>query len=86
MEFVAKTLFGLEEVLASELKGLGAQNVKPLKRAVSFEGGLKEMYMANLHSRLAIKILTPIYEFKARNEQDLYDQVKAFDWTKWISV
>ncbi len=86
MEFVAKTLFGLEEVLAQELKDLGAQNVQPLKRAVSFEGDLKVMYTANLYCRLAIKILTPIYEFQASDERQLYDQVKAFDWTKWIAV
>jgi putative N6-adenine-specific DNA methylase len=44
MEFVAKTLFGLEEVLAKELSGLGAKNVQVLKRAVSFEGDMAVMY------------------------------------------
>lgn len=86
MEFVAKTLFGLEEVLAEELKGLGAQKVTVLKRAVSFEGDLTVMYRTNLYCRLAIKILTPIFQFKARNENELYDQVKSHDWTKWIDV
>lgn len=86
MEFVAKTLFGLEEVLAQELKALGANNVKVLKRAVSFEGDLTVMYRTNLYCRLAIKILMPIFQFKAKNENELYDQVHAIDWTKWIDV
>ncbi|MEQ9297512.1 MAG: THUMP domain-containing protein [Cyclobacteriaceae bacterium] len=86
MEFVAKTLFGLEEVLAEELKGLGAEKVTVLKRAVSFEGDLTVMYRTNLYCRLAIKILTPIFQFKAKNENELYDQIKSHDWTKWIDV
>ena len=34
-EMVAKTFQGLEEVLAEELRGLGAENVEPGKRMVS---------------------------------------------------
>ena len=34
---LAKTMFGLEETLAEELKKLGAQNVKPMNRAGSFK-------------------------------------------------
>ena len=41
---LAKTMFGLEEVLAQELKDMGAQNVKVLNRAVSFKGDKGFMY------------------------------------------
>jgi putative N6-adenine-specific DNA methylase len=30
--------------------------------------------------------LTPIFQFKAKNENELYDQIHAHDWTKWIDV
>ena len=45
---LAKTMFGLEEILADELRKLGAQNVKPMNRAVSFKGDTGFMYKANL--------------------------------------
>ena len=60
-EMVAKTFQGLEEVLAEELRGLGALNVEPGKRMVSFEGDLEMLYRANLCCRTALRILKPIY-------------------------
>ena len=54
-EMVAKTLKGLEEVLAEELRSMGALNVQPGLRMVSFEGDLAMMYRANLCSHTALK-------------------------------
>ena len=48
---LAKTMFGLEEILAKELTTLGAQNIKILNRAVSFKGDKGFMYKANLNLR-----------------------------------
>ena len=41
-DMVAKTFQGLEDVLAEELRNLGAINVEPGRRMVSFQGD-KEM-------------------------------------------
>ena len=59
-KMVAKTLYGFEELLSSELRNLGAVNVKEGTRNVSFEGDTGFMYKANLSLRTAIKILKPI--------------------------
>ena len=40
-EMVAKTFAGLEEVLAEELRNLGAEQVLPGRRMVSFYGDLE---------------------------------------------
>ncbi|WP_281614684.1 THUMP domain-containing protein [Flammeovirga sp. SubArs3] len=80
----AKTFFGLEEVLYNELINIGAKDVKKGRRAVTFKGDLEVLYKANLHCRTALKILMPIKEFKARNEQDLYEKVKKVNWAKYI--
>ncbi|MBB3698001.1 MULTISPECIES: THUMP domain-containing class I SAM-dependent RNA methyltransferase [Flammeovirga] len=80
----AKTFFGLEEVLKQELINIGASKVKAGRRAVTFEGDLEIMYKANLHCRTALKILMPIKEFNARNENDLYEKVKKVNWAKYI--
>ena len=85
-EMVAKTFQGLEDVLAEELRGLGAENVEPGRRMVSFEGDLEMLYKANLCCRTALRILKPIHKFKARNTDDLYEHAKEFDWGTLMSV
>ena len=85
-EMVAKTLRGLEAVLATELREMGAQNVMPGNRMVSFEGDLEMLYKANLRCRTALRILKPVYKFTARNTDELYDAVKDFDWGSLLDV
>lgn len=82
---VAKTLYGFEELLAKELRNLGAVDVKPGVRNVSFYGDKGFMYKANLCLRTAIKILKPIKTFRIRNEKDLYDQIYEMHWDKYMS-
>ena len=78
---LAKTMFGLEEVLAEELRKLGAQNIKPMNRAVSFKGDKGFMYKANLNLRTALRILKPIAYFQAHDEKELYKKLCEIDWT-----
>jgi len=83
-KMVAKTLFGFEELLAKELKQLGAQAVKIGVRHVSFVGDKGFMYKANLGLRTAIKILKPIANFKVINETDLYKKINAIPWEDYL--
>lgn len=85
-EMVAKTFQGLEEVLAEELRNLGAYNVEPGRRMVAFEGDLAMLYKANLCCRTALRILKPIYKFTATDTDTLYDAVKEFDWSSVLSI
>ena len=85
-EMVAKTFQGLEDVLAEELRDLGALNVEPGKRMVSFEGDLEMLYRAILCCRTALRILKPIYKFIARNTDELYEFTKEFDWGSLMNV
>ncbi len=83
---IAKTLFGFEEILAKELAQLGAQNIETGTRMVSFVGDKGFMYKANLALRTALKILKPIYQFRAFNEQSLYRGIQGIDWSKYLSA
>ncbi|MEZ5001550.1 MAG: THUMP domain-containing protein [Chitinophagales bacterium] len=85
-EMIAKTMAGLEHVLAAELLQLGAQNIKPLVRSVSFYGDKGFMYKANLCLRTAISILKPIAFFKVRNEKELYKHIYNMDWKTIFDV
>jgi len=82
---VAKTMFGFEEILAKELRNLGAVNVVEGVRMVSFEGDTGFMYKANLCLRTAIKILKPIHSFYVKDETDLYNKIYAMDWSKYLN-
>lgn len=79
-------MYGLEGVLAKELKDLGAQQIKVLNRAVSFKGDKGFMYKANLNLRTALRILKPIAHFQAHDEKELYQQLCKIDWTKYFDL
>lgn len=83
---VAKTFQGLEEILAEELRGLGAENVEPGKRMVSFDGDLATLYKANVCCRTALRILKPFYSFTAENPDELYEKAKDYDWMTLLSL
>lgn len=83
---VAKTLFGFEELLADELKKLGALHIQKGLRMVSFEGDTGFMYKANLALRTAIKIVKPIHRFQVRNEQELYQKMYHIDWSEYMTA
>lgn len=83
-KMVAKTLFGFEEILANELRNMGAIDVETGVRVVTFVGDKGFMYKANLGIRTAIKILKPIKSFRIHREEDLYKNVKDIKWENYI--
>lgn len=86
LEIVAKTLSGLEEPLAAELQAIGAQNIQPSKRTVTFAGDKRLLYKANLWSRLATRILVPIKTFSASTGDELYHHVNHIRWDDYLRL
>src|SRR4051812_40604596 len=82
----AKTLSGLEGVLAAELTALGAEQVAPGHRLVTFVGDRRLLYRANACCRTAIRLLTPLATFPAESERALYDGVRQIDWAEHLDV
>ncbi|MEH0156765.1 THUMP domain-containing protein [Limibacter armeniacum] len=83
-ELTAKTFFGLEDLLVEELKEIGAKDIKKGNRVVTFKGNDEVLYRANLWLRTALKILKPIAKFKAKDEEELYSQIKRIGWSKYM--
>lgn len=83
-ELIAKTFQGLENVLAKELTDLGANNIQIGRRMVSFTGDKALMYRANFALRTAIRILKPIKHFKATSADEVYDAIKAINWSDYL--
>ncbi|UKN01956.1 THUMP domain-containing protein [Paracrocinitomix mangrovi] len=86
MKLVAKTFFGLEEVLADELKQLGAKDIEVGNRVVTYEGNKELMYKSNLWLRTAISILIPIESFKFKNEHDFKKKLSNLNFNKYMAV
>lgn len=85
-KMVAKTLKGLEAVLADELRALGASEVMPGRRMVSFEGDLAMLYKANMCCRTALRVLKPFCDFSAGDPDELYEKAKQYDWGSIMSL
>ena len=86
MKFIVKTLYGLEELLASEVAESGIDNIVVRNRAVTFEGGLEDLYAANYIYRTALSVLLEITSFKLNKASDLYDNAIKIDWDSIMSV
>lgn len=82
--YVAKTLYGLEDVLADELEALGAYDIEVGRRMVRFRGDKRMLYLTNYRLHTALRILKPIYEFNCESIEDLYETLRQFEWNQYI--
>jgi putative N6-adenine-specific DNA methylase len=85
-EYIAKTLFGMENIVADELRSLGINEVSVLNRAVAFNGDKRILYRANYFTRTALKILVPLAEGEIKNEDDLYHFIRTINWDRHLSL
>jgi putative N6-adenine-specific DNA methylase len=84
MKLVAKTLYGLEKVLAEELIDMGAGNVQVVNRAVLFNGDKNLLYKVNYCARTALSVLMPVGDFRIRSKEDLYNGGSKIEWESFM--
>lgn len=77
---------GLEGALAEELRVLGGQEVEVTGGGVGFAGPMTVCYAANLHSRLATRVLLRVSAGKYTSEEDVYQGALAVYWHKWFEA
>ncbi|WP_047536800.1 THUMP domain-containing class I SAM-dependent RNA methyltransferase [Methylotenera versatilis] len=77
---------GLEALLVNELKNSNAKDIKPTDGGVGFAGELSVCYHANLHSRIATRILMQAGQGKYATEDDLYQAAYKLNWPNWFDV
>ncbi|NMC42274.1 MAG: methyltransferase [Bacteroidales bacterium] len=85
MEFISKTFSGLEEILADELRKIGAGNVTAARRAVYFSGDKSTLYRINYLSRLSVSVLRKIAGFSIKDDGDLYRKSLDIEWEAYMS-
>ena len=84
--FFAPCPRGLAPALAGELADLGAHHPQAAEAGVSFTGPFDLVYAANLHSRIASRILWRVAQFPYSNENDVYERGKEVQWREYFSA
>lgn len=79
-QLFATTPKAMEDILADELRSLGAGNVKSTIAGAYFEGDLTTAYRVCLWSRIANRVLLQLSTFKVTSQDDLYQGVQKIDW------
>ena len=86
----ARTLEGLEWVLARELIAIGAEDLRVGRRTIEFSpppGGERELlYRAVLECRTAIRVLEPLGRFRVGSPELLHAALQGIDWTEQLKV
>ncbi len=80
----APCLFGLEKLVANELKFMGAEDVSAENGRVLFKGSYDILIRANIRSRFAERIVILLGEFRALSFEELFNNVEKLPFEKFI--
>jgi 23S rRNA (guanine2445-N2)-methyltransferase / 23S rRNA (guanine2069-N7)-methyltransferase len=80
LKYLVSAPRGLTDLLARELTGLGAQEVRERSTGVVCSGALEVAYRACLWSRVANRVYLEVAQFEARDAQAFHAAVQALDW------
>ena len=84
--YIATAPMRMEQLLAEELRNLGAVDVAESRVGASFNGTLETAYKACLWSRTANRILLPLASFAAETPAALYEGVQCVSWSDHFGV
>ena len=75
---------GLENVLQTELRSIGLQNVIAEQGAVRFQGRYKDGLKACLWTRIGSRVFLRLHRFSCYNADELYTGVQKVDWSEHL--
>jgi putative N6-adenine-specific DNA methylase len=83
-DLIATSAFGLESVVAQELRNFSYENIKVENSRVTFKGDLKDIAFCNINIRTSDRILIKIAEFDAETFDELFDNTKNIKWSDFL--
>ncbi|MAG94024.1 MAG: RNA methyltransferase [Planctomycetaceae bacterium] len=86
MDLIATTSFGLEAVVARELKQLGYDDIVVEDGRVTFAGDEVAICRTNLWLRSAERVHVKLASFTATDFGELFDRTKELPWNEWLPV
>jgi putative N6-adenine-specific DNA methylase len=81
---VATAAFGLEAVVARELKLLGYENTSIENGRVSFSGTERDIARTNIWLRCADRVLIKMGQFRASDFEELFQGVRSIPWDRYV--
>jgi putative N6-adenine-specific DNA methylase len=84
IELIATAAFGLESVVAREVKNLGYEDIQVENGKVIYKADLMGICRSNLWLRTADRVLLKIGQFKALTFDELFEKTKMLPWSSWI--
>ena len=85
-KFFASCPRGLEALLAEDLTIAGVKDLKAIPGGVHFVADWPTCYAANLHSRIATRILWRVAHGRYAKEDDIYKLALDCPWGKWFAA
>lgn len=84
-ELLATATFGLESLVADELRKLGYGDTRTENGKVSFTGDELAIARTNLWLRTAARVRVKVGEFTATTFDELFEKTKALPWARFLS-
>lgn len=85
-QLIATAGFGLEAVVARELRQLGYTDTHVTDGRVAFTGPPEAVCRANLFLRSCGRVLLKVGSFFARDFGELFEGTRALPWSEWLPV
>jgi putative N6-adenine-specific DNA methylase len=83
-ELIASATFGLESIVAREIKKLGYEDMKVENARVTFRGDESAICRSNLWLRSADRVFIKMGEFTALSFEELFERTKALPWGEFL--
>ena len=84
MTLTVPCLFGLESLVADEMRRLQLQNVRAENGRVHCEGSMADIARLNINLRCGARVLMELGSFPAKDFEALFQGVLALPWEDFI--
>ncbi len=81
---ITPCFFGIEKILKNEITNLGYEIIKTEDGRITYKTDEKGIAMSNIWLRTAERVLLKVAEFEAKTFNDLFENTKAINWSKYI--
>lgn len=81
---ISPCFFGMEKMLAREIKELGFEIIKTEDGRITYKTGEDGIQKANMWLRCAERVHLKVAEFEATTFDDLFEYTKRLSWAKYI--
>lgn len=84
--YFAQIAESVKDIAITELKEMGAYDLKPVFRGIWFKAAKKDFYRITYFTRFISRILVPLVSFECHDKDDLYKAARKIRWEEFFSL